>query len=266
MTYSASTIQAYQTSVATARANISTEVADLNAAQTAEKSAESALATAQSQLSLAQAPATATDIEAQQAQVAAAQAAVDVAQAQLDKASIIAPISGTITNNDAHVGSTASVGTSLISMISDTKFQMDTYVSQADLAKIKGGDTAQVQLDAYENDAPFAAHVARIDPAATLQNGVSAYKVTLQFDADDPRIAAGLTGTAAIETQSQASAVVIPTSAVIRRGDAYFVMKHDASGDVLTPISVGISNPSGMTEITSGLSEGDMVQSFGAQQ
>jgi RND family efflux transporter MFP subunit len=264
-TYPLPTIQGYQANIATARANISAAISALDAANTAEQSAESVLASAQSQLALKQAPAQATDLEAQQAQVASAQADVDAAQAQLAKTVIRAPIAGTITRNDAHLGETAVPGAVLISMNSDAQFQFEMYVSEADLAKVQVGQTGRVELDAYETQAPISAHVIAIDPAATVTGGISSYKVTLQFDQNNPRIQAGLTGSVKIITQSKQSALSVPTSAIITRGTDYFVLRKAPQGDQEVAVQTGIAADDGYTEILSGLTADDQVRTFGTQ-
>ncbi|HVM73489.1 MAG TPA: efflux RND transporter periplasmic adaptor subunit [Candidatus Paceibacterota bacterium] len=263
---SATTLQTYQANVATARANISAAITELNSVEIAEQSAVSAVATAQSELTLTQAPPTQNAIDAQNAAVSAAQANVDLAQAQLNKTVITAPISGTITVNNANLGETASVGAPMISIISDSKFQMDVYVSDADVAKIKVGDVAAVTLDAYQSDAPFSAHVIEVDPAATMTNGVSSYKVTLQFDANDPRIQSGMTGSAAITTQTDDDALSVPSSAIITQGTSTFVFVQASGGDREVPVSTGITSAAGMTEILSGINPTDQVRTFGQSQ
>ncbi len=263
--YPEATIQTYQTNVATGRANVSAAMTAINAAQTQEKSDEAALASAQSELTLTQAPPTATAVAAQQAQVAGAQADVDAAQAQLNNTVISAPFSGTVTQNDAHIGETAAPGSVLISMISDAQFQFDVYVSQADIAKVKTGDSADIILDAYQSGAPFPAHVITVDPAATVANGISSYKVTLQFDQNDPRIDAGLTGNVQITTHSDNNVLSVPASAVITQGSDTFVMRQSPSGDQMVPVTTGIESAAGMIEITSGLSGTDRIRTFGAQ-
>ena len=263
---SSATLQAYQANIAAARGNISAAVSALNTAETAEQSAISGLATAQAQLTVTEAPPTSNAVAAQQAAVAAAQANVDLAQAQLNKTVIVAPISGTITVNNVHIGETASVGAPVISMISDTKFQMDAYVSDADVAKIKVGDVADVTLDAYQSTAPFPAHVIAVDPAATMTGGVSSYKVSIQFDNNDPRIQAGMTGSASITTQTDTNALSVPTSAIITQGTSTFVLIHGSGSDQQVPVTTGISSAAGMTEILSGLSPTDQVRTFGQAQ
>lgn len=264
--YTQSTIQGYQANIATARTSVSGAISTQNTAQTAEKSAEAGLVSAQSTLTLKQAPATAQDIAQQVAQVASAQANVDAASAELSKTSLRAPFTGIITKNDAHLGAIATPGAPLISMISDAKFQLEAYVSEADVSKVKVGNTAQITFDAYQTGQALSAHVVAVDPAATVQDGVSAYKVTLQFDTADSRIQAGLTGNARIITETKDSALQVPSSAIVRQGSGTFVLLSTPSGDTLTPVQTGISSADGMTEVLSGVTASDSIRSFGTQQ
>lgn len=264
--YTTATIQGYESDIATARTNVSADLTAIDSAETALTSAQSALNSAQSQLSVTTAPATQQQIEAQQGEVAAAQAQVDAAKAQLAETAISAPISGTITVNNMEPGQIATAGQTEISMISDSAFQFDTYVSESQLAEIQVGDQAQVELDAYQNQAPLSAHVIEINPAATVQNGVSSYEVKLQFDENDPRISAGATGSVKIITQSLTDVMSVPTSAIINDNGSYFVIVKGASGAVQEmPVQIGIQSAGGYTQITSGLSSTDQVQTFGNQ-
>lgn len=260
--YSTASIQTLEADVALARAAVSADSAALNTADTAEKGAASALATAQSQLALKKAPATAEDITAAEAQVAAAQAQVDAAAAQLAKALIKAPIDGTVTKNDAHTGETAAPGAAVITLNSDKKFRFESYVSEADRGNVAVGQSASVTLDAYRTGSAFAAHVIAVDPAATIENGVPSYKVTLEFDSRDSRIQAGMTGTVAITASHKDAALLVPSSAVITKGSETYVLRKSDGTAALVPVTVGISG-GGMTEILSGLSENDDVRSFG---
>jgi HlyD family secretion protein len=151
-------------------------------------------------------------------------------------------------------------------MISDTKFQMDVYVSDADVAKTKVGDAANIVLDAYQSSAPFPAHVIEVDPAATMNNGVSSYKVTVQFDNNDPRVQAGMTGSANITTQTDQNALSVPTSAIITQGTSTFVLVQSSGVDREVPVTTGITSASGMTEILSGVAPTDHVRTFGQAQ
>lgn len=262
--YPQATIQNYQSSVAAGRAAVSGDITVLNGAVAGEKAAEAALASAQSQLALKQAPASASDVAAQEAQVASAQASVDAAQAQLGKTVISAPISGTITRNDAHVGATAVPGAALITLNSSSAFQIEVYVSEADVASVKAGASATVSLDAYGDTQQFAARVVSVDPAATVQNGISSYKVTLAFDHNDERVQVGMTGNVLITTASKDDALLVPSTAIIKRGTAAYVLRKSGGVDELVPVQVGITGET-QTEIISGISSSDLIRTFGGQ-
>jgi multidrug efflux pump subunit AcrA (membrane-fusion protein) len=107
--------------------------------------------------------------------------------------------------------------------------------------------------------------VTEVDPAATMTNNISSYKVTLQFDNNDPRVQAGMTGSANITAQTDQNALSVPTSAIITQGTSTFVFVKSSSGDSEVPVTTGIENASGMTEILSGLSSSDQVRTFGDQ-
>lgn len=255
------TVQKYQSDIATARATMSAAVSAINAAQTAETGAEAGVSSAQAQLRLKEAGASAQDVAAQEAAVQQAQANVQAAQAAAAKTVIRAPIAGTITRNDAHLGATAAPGIPLITLISDAQFQIESYVSEADLAKVSAGQEAQVRLDAYP-DSPVAAKVVSIDPAASLQSGTAGYKVTLQFAAPDARVKSGLTANITITVAHKDDALLVPTSAVIRRGDQSYVLRASASGDELVPVTLGLEGQDS-TEVLTGVQEGDRIRSFG---
>jgi len=256
-----STVQKYQSDIAAARATMSGAISAINAAETSETGAEAAVSSAQAQLTLKQAGASVQDIAAQQAAVQQAEANVQAAQAAAAKTVIRAPIAGTITRNDAHLGATGAPGVSLITLISNAQFQVEAYVSEADLAKVSVGQEAEVRLDAYP-DSPIAAKVVSIDPAASLQGGTAGYKVTLQFDAPDARVKTGLTANITITVAHKNDALLVPSSAVIRRGNQVYVLRASASGDALAPVTLGLEGQDS-TEILTGVQEGDRIRSFG---
>ena len=72
-------------------------------------------------------------------------------------------------------------GVPMLSLTNNGGLKIETNVSEADVAKVKDGDTANVTLDAYGTGTIFPATVATIDSAETTVNGTPAYKVTLYF-------------------------------------------------------------------------------------
>lgn len=251
----AATLTGYVSSINAARLNVAN-------ALTALTGSETALAAAQGALTLAKAGATANDLAAAEAQVAVAQAAVDSAKAAAAQAVLTAPITGTITVQNAHRGQTAAPGVPLVSMIGDGSFEAEAQVSEADIAKIKAGNSAQVSFDAYPG-ATFPATVTEVDPAATLSNGSASYRVVVTFAQDDPRISAGLTANIRIVTAAKQSALVVPASAIITAGDQHFVYVEQGGTAVKTPVELGLESATGQVEITNGIATGTEVLSYG---
>jgi HlyD family secretion protein len=240
-------------------------------AQAAVDSAQAALTQAQQNLQLVQTPARPEDIAAAQAQVQSARAALQSAQNNYGNDILTAPIDGIITSVDTKIGETMAgsalvPGMDAVKMISAQKLQVITYLSETDIGKIKLGDQAEVTLDAYGSNAPFAASVVAIDPGATIQSGISTYKTTLEFSQTDDRIKTGMNANVIITDQTHQGTLVIPQSAVIIKGDQKFVLTQANGGKIQqTQIQTGISGLDGNVEVTSGLSEGQMVAAFGNQ-
>ncbi len=100
--------------------------------------------------------------------IAAQEARVLKAKGELLKHKIYAPISGTLTAVDAKVGEFASAADPLIGIISDSSFEIESNVPEADIAKVRKGNVAKITLDAYGSDTLFEGFVSSIDPAETI--------------------------------------------------------------------------------------------------
>lgn len=236
-------IDAYITGIASARASISAVLSDLSAARSALESARRSLA-------LAEAGSTSYDIAYQRAQVEAAQSA-------LAKTIIAAPFSGIVSRLDVGVGEIVSPNTPQISMLGEGTYQIESYVPEVSISALQAGDTAAVTLDAY-GDERFEAAVVSIDPAETVRDGVSTYKTTLQFSAQDPRIRSGLTANIEVATEMRPDAIAAPLGAVVRRGsEAYVQILRD--GHVTErQVVLGVSSI-GMVELAAGVSAGEVL-------
>jgi len=262
---SANNLPAYQASITGAQTEISNSLAATIGLKQTFTSETAAVTQAQNNLNLAEAGATANDIAAQSAAVAAAQAAVLNAQAQLEKTLIRAPIAGMITKSEVKVGANVSPNVPVISLISNGKFQVETYLAEDDVANVKVGDQASVTLDAYGSEVSFPASVISVDSAQTIVNGSPAYKAVLEFANDDARLKADLTANVSIVTATHADVLEVPASAIIRRDPNYFVLVDAGTAKPEErQVEIGIQDASGMVEIVSGLSAGDKIVNFGS--
>ncbi|MCL5436041.1 MAG: efflux RND transporter periplasmic adaptor subunit [Patescibacteria group bacterium] len=199
------------------------------------------------------------------AQVKQYQANRDSMGAKIAKTVLISPIVGIVTKQDAKVGEIVAGNVEIAGVISDTNFEIDADVPEVDIAKVKLADTAEVTLDAYGNDTIFPAHVAKIEPAETVISGVIYYKVTLVFESVDERLRSGMTANVTIKTARKEGVLVVPARAVLEEAGAKYVRivkKNDGVNYEKREVTTGLSGTSGMVEIVSGLSEGDIVITF----
>lgn len=248
-----------QDTIDTYRSTINSAGQQVSAAASSEQNSYAAWSSAYNSLVLEKAGSTAEDISAQTAEVKSAEADLVNAQAQLRKTLIIAPFDGIVSKMNLKVGEIVSPSTSEVSMMSVGAFEIESYVPEINISRIKVNDPASITLDAYGTRVSFGAKIISIDPAETLKDGVSTYKTRLLFTDNDPRIKSGMTANIRIITEKKSDVITIPKSIVSERDGKKFVKVKN--GDTVNEVEVmtGSSSGLGQVEITSGLSEGDRV-------
>lgn len=250
-------LDTYRTNVNTARTNINTVLATINTKKQTIASLMATITKTKNELSLLNAGTASEVITAQEARVLSA-------QGELLKHKIFAPISGTLTKVDAVTGEFANTATPLLTIISDTSFEIEAYIPEADIAKIKIGNNARITLDAYGSDVLFLGRVTSINPAETIIDNVPTYKVTFHFTKNDSRIKSGMTANIDIATASRTGVLFIPARAIITREGSKFVTVMSTDGITAEPgktttettVTTGLKGSNGSVEILSGLAEG----------
>jgi multidrug efflux pump subunit AcrA (membrane-fusion protein) len=152
-----------------------------------------------------------------------------------------------------------------VSIISDKNYEIEVNVSEVDIAKIKSGDTAIITLDAYGDETEFYATVTSIEPAETIIEGISTYKVKLQFNEQDEQIKSGMTANIDILTAKKENVITIPQRAIITKAGQKIVrVIEDVPEKNLININevivkTGLRGSDGRIEILEGINEGDEV-------
>jgi len=176
---------------------------------------------------------------------------------------ITAPFNATVTKQDAEVGEIVAAHSPLVSLISNTPFEVRVNIPEVDIAKVKTGDKAAITLDPYGNDVVFETKVIKIDPAATILEGVPTYITTLAFDATDARIRAGMTANIDILTEERKGVVAVPSRAVIKDAGRSYVRIRNSDGSAAEiDVETGLQSFDGKTEIISGIDAGQEVILF----
>jgi len=201
------------------------------------------------------------DIRQAEDVVRAAQEQVVYAQAQMDKTFIRSPISGTVLQMAAQQGETLAAGLSsptLIVVADLNRLQVDAYVDETDIGKVRIGQSVTVAVDAFANK-EFTGHVVKIASGSTIQVGVITYDVTIALDNPEHQLKPDMTASVTIQTAKQVNILLVPSEAVKTGTDGLTVNVLNAksateSRRVTTGGTDGIN-----TEIRTGLKEGETV-------
>ena len=240
---SASTSNTYKTSIVAARDEVNTAQTNItNQIQTIDSQRATILS--------------------DEASIKSYQASINNIEAQITKTILKSPINGVITKQNAKVGEIASANSILVSVLSYV-YEIEAFIPEVDIAKVKIGDTARITLDAYGKDIVFNAKVSAINPAETMVEGVATYKTTLQFISNDKPVKSGMTANIDILAVKKDNTLIIPQRAVTSTNGDKFVNLYDASAKensvMETKVVTGIRGSDGNIEILEGLKEGDKV-------
>ncbi len=181
-----------------------------------------------------------------------AKAAQNEARTMLGYITIRAPFSGLVSNKLANVGDMATVGAPLLVLENTEIVQAVAAVPEAQLAKIKPGDTLPVRIPAA--DLETIGTVAEIAPAADAASRTSVVKLDLEAASHlrpGQFVRVILPGLAS-------KTIVVPESAVSVFGqmERVFVVENNIAH--LRLVRSGLHRE-GMTEILSGLNPGQQV-------
>lgn len=255
---SATTISGYKASVSSARTTLISAQSTLTAAEEKLNSSRSALLIAQKNLALKKAGTSAEDIRSQEARVLQYQASLQAVAAQLSKMTLRSPLTGIVTKQDAKVGQTVSVGTSVVSVISNSNLEIEANVSEISVGKVKVGDPVLITMDAFA-DKTFKGTVTYIEPAETVVDGVVNFKITIAFSEKYPEIKTGLSTNLSIITAEKADVLRVPAYAVTKKDDKSYVTKKVGKESVETEVTTGFKGSDGFVEVLSGVVEGDVL-------
>jgi len=195
------------------------------------------------------------------AQVEQAKANVDFARVQLGYTRIYAPISGVIASISTQEGETVAASLAaptFVNLIDLKRLEVQTYVDETDIGKIKTDLEAVFTVDTY-SDMDFEGKVTAIYPKAVIEDNVVNYIVTVEItDFKDKILRPEMTASVTILLETRKNVLVVPTSAITREGGERFVTVLENGNRVRRKVRIGWREGS-YTEIVSGLKEGENV-------
>lgn len=192
------------------------------------------------------------------AKIKQAEAEVSRIQAEISQRVIRAPFSGTVSFVGPSKGEIVNSTDIAVSLLSPESYKIVIQIPEIDLSSINIGQIANVTLDAYPEKV-FTAKVTSIDPAETIVEGVSVYEATLYLDGINSEIRSGMTATVDITTGVKENVLRIKKQFIEKdeTGEYVYILMGDEQ--VKTYITTGFVGSDGLIEVTSGLSESDIL-------
>jgi HlyD family secretion protein len=145
------------------------------------------------------------------------QAALDAAQVNLGYTRILSPVDGTVISRNVNIGQTvaASFQTPTLFLIAKdlTKMQVDTNVSESDIAGAKPGAAASFTVEAFPGRV-FHGHVSQVRQAPVSVQNVITYDVVVAADNPGLLLKPGMTATAKIAIDSRSNVLRVPEQAL----------------------------------------------------
>jgi HlyD family secretion protein len=156
-------------------------------------------------------------IASARADVGVAEAELKLNETNLDKASIVSPIAGVVLKRSVDPGQTVASSLQapvLFSIAEDlTKMELQVDVDEADVGKVKAGQTATFSVDAYP-DKRFPATIRDVRYASETIQGVVTYKAVLSVENSGLLLRPGMTATAEIRVLDIEEALLLPNAAL----------------------------------------------------
>lgn len=204
--------------------------------------------------------------EAAKLTVESARATIRTLQSQLKKNMVYAPISGIVTKKHFEKGEMASMASPIVSIAGEKGFEILANVPESDINKIKIGQRGEATFDAFLSDEIFEFEVTEIEPAATIIQDVVYYQVTFKILNENDRIKSGMSTDIDILTAEKNDVLMVSNQAIKNEDGVRYVEVLETSGEEKNVkrvnVKIGLRGDDGMTEIISGLSEGEEVITF----
>lgn len=201
------------------------------------------------------------DLRLLNAEVERARAALKIAETELSYATLSAPIRGIIASVSTQEGETVAVGLSaptFVTIIDIDRLQIETYVDEVDIGKIKVGQKATFIVEAFPS-VDIEGEVVGFYPNAVLRENVVFYNVIVKsLKPPSVELRPEMTANVSIFLESRENVLVVPVSAVKKTGGVNFVYAIEDGKPITREVKIGWKQGR-FLEITEGLKEGDEI-------
>jgi len=195
------------------------------------------------------------DRDALLAQIRQAEAALRLAQIHLKNTTIRAPISGIISKRFLDQGALANTTTPIMRIVAMDKVKVVVQVVERELAHVKCGALADIQVDAYGEEV-FRGELICINPTVNLESRT--VDVEIRVDNRDHRLKPGMFARVSIVTQRREGVLLLPKNSLAEQGGAPQVFVNENGKASRRVVSLGVKGEQHV-EVLRGLEAGDEV-------
>lgn len=200
------------------------------------------------------------DINMADAQVMQARASLLNSQTQLSYATIRSPISGTVASVTTQEGETVSASNqapTFVTIVNLSQLQVDVYIDETDVGKIKVGQKAGIVVDAYPAK-DFEGEVTAISPRATLVNNVVYYIATVKLENLEGLLKPDMTANVSILLEQRPNVLAVPNLAIKKENGKAYVQVLVEGKVLARTVKLGLKDQR-FTEVIEGIGEGEQV-------
>jgi len=202
------------------------------------------------------------------AQVQQSEASLKQLEEQLSYTTIVAPMDGVILSRDVEIGDAVSsilvLGSTATLVMTEgdvNEVYVDGKVDEADIAHVYMSQPARIKVESFR-DRVFNGKVTKISPMGVEKDNVTTFEVRVSINNPGGELKALMTANAEILLDEHKGVLTVPENAVtydnMKNASVQVPDKSQKDGTRKVNVTVGLSNGS-VTEITSGLKEGDQV-------
>lgn len=245
-------LDSWRDAVASAKSNVADAKGELLKANINNSQLSGAYEIALKQKELVKAGSRAEDIVLAQGKVDEVMFQIDLLNEQIKKATINAPINGTVLKIALKEGETAGAGVPVAEMNSfERKIQVD--IPEDKIQNINAGSEATVEFKALPG-IRSKGHVVSIETKELVKDDDVYYRAFVALDEFSPDLRSGMTADVLLKTGQRNEALVVPENFIFKKGTRSLVVVNNDGKKTEVEVELGRSE-NGFVEILSGISE-----------